>query len=65
MIKGSLSYLPWQIFIKTLFITFILNTNFSFKNAIDIPGLMGSGIDYYPYVFFNLNLDFLENNNKH
>jgi len=40
-------------------------TNSKKENAIDIPGLMGSGIDYYPYVFFNLNLDFLENNSKH
>lgn len=32
------------------------------NSAMEIPGLMSS--DYYPYVYFNLNLDFLENN-KH
>lgn len=35
-----------------------LNTNKK-DQAIDIPGLMGTD-NYYSYVFFNLNLDFLE-----
>lgn len=30
------------------------------SSAMEIPGLMGS--DYYPYVYFSLNLDFLEGN---
>lgn len=30
------------------------------KEAIDIPGLIGGTENYYSYVFFNLNLDFLE-----
>lgn len=33
------------------------------NSVLEIPGLMGTGsADFYPYVFFNLNLDFLENN---
>lgn len=28
---------------------------------MEIPGLMSSS-DYYPYVYYSLNLDFLENN---
>jgi V-type H+-transporting ATPase subunit C len=28
--------------------------------ALEIPGLTGSALDYYPYVFFTLNLDFLD-----
>lgn len=30
------------------------------STALEIPGLTGSALDYYPYVFFTLNLDFLE-----
>ena len=31
------------------------------SSTLEIPGLMGtSGTEFYPYVYFNLNLDFLE-----
>ena len=28
--------------------------------TVDIPGLAGMGADYYPYVFYKINLDLVE-----